>query len=168
MCKHFNTPQGCSYGDKCQFAHGSNELRLNNTQGFPQSIGTEKGNKNQNNILNYKTIKCKNFDKDGTCKYGAYCTFAHGDQELRTISQNMYQMNNQMMMIPMMSEMYPMPIMMPPGGMDMNQMPKMMASGNMNQNQFMMMNMMMQQSPDGMNNNNDNNNSEPKNDMNQK
>ena len=27
MCKHFNTPQGCSYGDKCQFAHGPQDLR---------------------------------------------------------------------------------------------------------------------------------------------
>ena len=40
-------------------------------------------NKNQNNILNYKIVKCRNFEKDGTCKYGNHCTFAHGDKELR-------------------------------------------------------------------------------------
>ena len=164
LCKHFNTPQGCSYGEKCQFAHGNKELRLNNAQGFPQQMGMEVGNKMQNSILNYKIVKCKNFEKDGTCKYGAHCTFAHGDKDLRNKSQNLYQMNNPMMVFPMMNDMCGMPIMMAPPGMDMNQM-QMMAAGNMNQNQFMMANM-MPPAPDGMINN-DNNNDEPKNDIDQ-
>ena len=46
--------------------------------------------KNQNNILNYKIVKCKNFEKDGTCKYGQHCTFAHGDKDLRNKTENMY------------------------------------------------------------------------------
>ena len=166
LCKHFNTPQGCSYGEKCQFAHGNKELRLNNGQGLPQGLGfPEMGNKMQNSMINYKIVKCKNFEKEGTCKYGNHCTFAHGDKDLRNKNQNIYQMNNQMMMIPMMNEMYPMPIMMPQPGMDMNQMQQMMSAQNMNPNPLMMMNM-MPPVQDGMNNP-ENINPEPKVDINQ-
>ena len=124
------------------------------------------GNKMQNSLLNYKIVKCKNFEKDGTCKYGAHCTFAHGDKDLRDKTQNLYQMNNPMMMFSMMNDMYGMPVMMAPPGMDMNQMQQMMASGNMNQNQFMFPNM-MQPGPGPEMMNNDSNNVEPKNDANQ-
>ena len=81
-------------------------------------------NKSQNNFLNYKIVKCKNWEKDRTCKYGAHCTFAHGDSDLRNKTDNLYQMNPS---IPMM-----MPMMVPPG-MDMNQMQQIMLS-----NQLMM------------------------------
>lgn len=27
LCKHFETPKGCVYKDKCQFAHGAFELK---------------------------------------------------------------------------------------------------------------------------------------------
>ena len=78
-------------------------------------------NKAQNNALNYKIVKCKNWEKDKTCKYGAHCTFAHGDQELRNKNENLCQMSAPMpMMMPMMYDMN-MPIMMQPG-MDMSQM----------------------------------------------
>ena len=162
LCKHFNTPQGCSYGDKCQFAHGNGELRLNNAQGFPTSLGPgANANKMQNSLINYKIVKCKNWEKDGTCKYGVHCTFAHGDKDLRNKGENIFQMNNPMMMIPMMYDMNSVPIMMsPPPGMDMNQMQQMMAGGNLNQNQLMMMNM-MPPAAGGMPNN-ESNNVEPK------
>ena len=116
-------------------------------------------------MINYKIVKCKNFEKEGTCKYGNHCTFAHGDKDLRNKNQNIYQMNNQMMMIPMMNEMYPMPIMMPQPGMDMNQKQQMMSAQNMNPNPLMMMNM-MPPVQDGMNNP-ENINPEPKVDINQ-
>ena len=100
-------------------------------------------NKSQNNILNYEIVKCKNFDKDGTCKYGAHCTFAHGEKYLRNKYENLYSMNNPIMMMRMAAPYImegAMPIMMPPPGMDMNQMQLMMASpGNMGQNSYMMM-----------------------------
>lgn len=35
------------------------------------------------NTNNYKTVKCKNFDQFGQCKYGNSCTFAHGENEMR-------------------------------------------------------------------------------------
>ena len=81
--------------------------------------------KSQNSLLNYKIFKCKNWEKDRTCKYGAHCTFAHGDSELRNKAENLYQMNSS---FPMM-----MPMMIPPQGMDYNQMQQLMMS-----NQLMM------------------------------
>ncbi len=151
LCKHYDTPQGCSYGDKCQFAHGAKELR-NNGQGFQQM---PMGNmaKGQNNILNYKIVKCKNFEKDGTCKYGQHCTFAHGDKEVRNKSENILQMNNPMMIMPFA---YPMDgnfqMMMSPQGIDMSQMQQMPMMQNP---QYVMMNMMAPGNNPG-NNNNDN------------
>jgi len=95
----------------------------------------------QNNMMNYKIVKCKNFEKDGTCKYGENCTFAHGNNEIRSKSDNIAQMNNPIMM-PMMYGMNSIPLMMPAQGMDMSQLQQMMAAGNNNPNQFMMMNIM--------------------------
>ena len=95
----------------------------------------------QNNMMNYKIVKCKNFEKDGTCKYGENCTFAHGNNEIRSKSDKIAQMNNRIMM-PMMYGMNSIPLMMPAQGMDMSQLQQMMAAGNNNPNQFMMMNIM--------------------------
>ena len=136
LCKHFDTPQGCSYGEKCQFAHGNRELRSFNAQMMPSMNNLSKS---QNSILNYKIVKCKNFEKDGTCKYGQHCTFAHGDKDLRNKTENMFQINNPMMIMPLA---YPIDgnfqVMMPQG-MDMGQM---QMAPMMGQNQQYMMNMM--------------------------
>ena len=87
-------------------------------------INNSNANNNiQNNLLNYKIVKCKNWEKDHTCKYGAHCTFAHGDAELRNKADNLYQMNPT---FPVM-----MPLIMPSQGMD--QMQQLMMS-----NQLMM------------------------------
>ena len=118
-------------------------------------MGGAISNKNQNNILNYKIVKCKNFEKDGTCKYGAHCTFAHGDKELRNKSENLYQMNAAPMMMPVGYGMEGIPVMIPP---NINQMQFMMAPGNMGQNPYMMMNMM----PAHLEGNNNNDNEEQK------
>jgi hypothetical protein len=109
----------------------------------------------QNSLYNYKIVKCKNFEKDGTCKYGDHCTFAHGDKDLRSKTENMYSMNpNPMFMMPMVMDM---PFMMPPQGMDMNQLQQMMMQqGNMPPN-MIMGNPMMMANPQDMMNNNDNN-----------
>ena len=84
-------------------------------------------NKSQNSLLNYKIVKCKNWEHDKTCKYGAHCTFAHGDEELRNKADNLYQFNPSMQFM--------MPMMMPATPMDYNQMQQLMANG-----QLMMMN----------------------------
>ena len=113
-------------------------------------------NSKQNSMLNYKIVKCKNFEKDGSCKYGAHCTFAHGDKDLRNKSENLYQINSNQMMMMMPFPSYGVegfPVMMPPPGVDMSQMPQMVpAPGAMGQNApYMMMNMMQPQNNDNMN-----------------
>ena len=118
LCKHYGTPQGCSYGDKCQFAHGEKELRqADKNMMFPNPM--QGMNNKQKNSLNYKIVKCKNWEKDKSCKYGAHCTFAHGDEEIRNKADNLFQMQ------PMMIHPFMMNPMMPMGpqfqGMDMAQ-----------------------------------------------
>ena len=95
-------------------------------------------NKMQNNTINYKIVKCKNYEKDGTCKYGIHCTFAHGDEELRNKADNLYQFNPGMQFM--------LPMMVPPG-IDMNQMQQFMANG-----QLMMMPNMNPNIPQGQGN----------------
>ena len=125
LCKKYMQSQSCPYGDKCQFAHGEQELRTFNghQQNMMYAIGM--GSKNQNNMLNYKIVKCKNWEKDKSCKYGAHCTYAHGEEELRNKADNLYQMNPTF------------PLMMPkitnPQNIDMTQMQQFMPN-----NQFMM------------------------------
>jgi hypothetical protein len=41
------------------------------------------------NPQNYKIVKCKNFES-GSCKYGDNCTFAHGDEEVRSKTENSF------------------------------------------------------------------------------
>ena len=64
-------------------------------------------NNSQKNALNYKIVKCKNWEKDQICKYGVHCTFAHGDEEIRNKNDNLYQMQPGMglMMQPFMFDM---------------------------------------------------------------
>ncbi len=40
------------------------------------------------NPQNYKIVNCKYWEKDGTCRYGQLCTFAHGDDERRSKAEN--------------------------------------------------------------------------------
>jgi len=101
LCKHFGQTGTCSYGDKCQFAHGFQELK---NSGVPnsgisgiQNIPDMSMNKQKTapNPSNFKIVKCKNWETSGTCKYGSVCTFAHGDNELRTKTDNNLLMSEQ-------------------------------------------------------------------------
>ena len=92
LCKHFTSQRGCFFGDNCQFAHGLNDLRTNPNL---QNISSE--NKKGPNLQNYKIVKCKYWEKDGTCRYGTLCTFAHGDNELRKKSENIALIQNDLM-----------------------------------------------------------------------
>ena len=116
LCKNFLTESGCQYGEKCQFAHGKDELRP--VQSIPQQTAVPQM-KNpftqlQKNMMNFKIVKCKNFENEGQCKYGDRCTFAHGDAELRIKSEPFT--NQQFMQL---SQNGQMPMMMPmPGFID--------------------------------------------------
>jgi len=59
LCRSFVDTGFCRYGVKCQFAHGSHEIR--------PVIRHPK----------YKTEVCKNFASTGHCPYGARCRFIH-------------------------------------------------------------------------------------------
>jgi hypothetical protein len=138
ICKHYNTPQGCSYGDKCQFAHGPQELKIYNPNSF--SDNQMDFSKNQKNLINYKIVKCKNWEKDGTCKYGKHCTFAHGDNELRSKNENIYQMQPQMLYNPFIDPMMLQMQMMNNNYFDGNQIQNFnpLINGQVDQNQLMM------------------------------
>ncbi|XP_018652163.1 putative zinc finger protein [Schistosoma mansoni] len=63
LCKRYlNSSNGdCSYGNKCQFAHGINELRF--APRHPR----------------YKTEICYSYHVFGTCNYGKRCDFIHDE-----------------------------------------------------------------------------------------
>ena len=157
LCKHYSSQKGCSFGDKCQFAHGIEELRSQN--GIINPVMGIQEKKKGPNPQNYKIVKCKYYEKDGTCRYGTLCTFAHGDSELRSKSDNIAysqngQMNNQMYPImnnPFMMGMDP-NLMMP--GMNIMNMP----DPNMMNNMFLGMNMNNMNNMNNLNNMNNMNN----------
>lgn len=65
LCRPYEESGSCKYGDKCQFAHGYNELR--NLARHPK----------------YKTELCRTFHKIGFCPYGPRCHFVHNFEEAR-------------------------------------------------------------------------------------
>lgn len=65
MCRPFQENGVCKYGEKCQFAHGHQELRTINRH--PK----------------YKTDICRTYHSVGFCPYGPRCHFIHSLDELR-------------------------------------------------------------------------------------
>ncbi|TMS12598.1 mRNA decay activator protein ZFP36L1 [Larimichthys crocea] len=65
LCRPFEENGTCKYGDKCQFAHGMQELR------------------SLNRHPKYKTELCRTFHSSGYCPYGPRCNFIHNAEERR-------------------------------------------------------------------------------------
>merc|ERR1712180_4476 len=65
MCRPFQEHGTCKYGDKCQFAHGINEVR------------------NVNRHPKYKTDLCRTYHSVGFCPYGPRCHFIHALEEMQ-------------------------------------------------------------------------------------
>lgn len=63
LCRTFTERGVCKYGSKCQFAHGSEELR-----------GISRHPK-------YKTEPCRTFHSIGFCPYGIRCHFVHNNDD---------------------------------------------------------------------------------------
>jgi len=63
LCRPFEESGYCKYGDKCQFAHGMQELR--SLARHPK----------------YKTELCRTFHTIGFCPYGPRCHFIHNEDE---------------------------------------------------------------------------------------
>ena len=66
LCRNFQELGYCRYGDKCQFAHGHEELAWN----------TEKRGM-------YKTKPCTFFAKKCFCQYGSRCNFSHKIEQMQ-------------------------------------------------------------------------------------
>ncbi|KAK6464962.1 hypothetical protein DFJ63DRAFT_310064 [Scheffersomyces coipomensis] len=60
LCASFMKMGICPYGNKCQFAHGENEL------------------KNVDRPPKWRSKACANWTKFGSCRYGNRCCFKHG------------------------------------------------------------------------------------------
>lgn len=96
MCKNY---PNCKYGDRCNFAHNEKELRrldetILNAVARPKSpdsdtssqAGSDRRSESGSSTggaNNFKTRMCKNYEKNGFCKFGDRCNFAHGRDELR-------------------------------------------------------------------------------------
>ncbi len=65
LCRPFQDSGFCKYGDKCQFAHGEQDLRS-----LPRHP-------------KYKTELCRTYHTRGLCPYGSRCHFIHCVDEAR-------------------------------------------------------------------------------------
>eukprot|EP00045_Choanoeca_perplexa_P007439 m.67675 g.67675 ORF g.67675 m.67675 type:complete len:414 (-) comp14078_c0_seq1:359-1600(-) len=74
LCRSWSTSGACRYGDKCQFAHGQDELRP--LQRHPK----------------YKTELCRTFHTHGICPYGPRCHFLHNLDEERLPTQRRHEL----------------------------------------------------------------------------
>lgn len=63
LCRPFDETGECKYGEKCQFAHGVQELRQ-----LPRHP-------------KYKTELCRTFHTTGFCPYGPRCHFIHKEEQ---------------------------------------------------------------------------------------
>ena len=70
LCRPFEENGHCKYGDKCQFAHGHDELR------------------SMSRHPKYKTEPCRTFHTTGICPYGPRCHFIHSTSKDRSSPSN--------------------------------------------------------------------------------
>ncbi|KII66748.1 Zinc finger protein 36, C3H1 type-like 1 [Thelohanellus kitauei] len=71
MCRNYEWKGVCNYQDKCQYAHGSEEL-----------MPIEKHPK-------YKTKLCAYYHTKGVCDYGRRCNFIH-DEKIKNLVSNQF------------------------------------------------------------------------------
>lgn len=65
-----------------------NQIGITNTGG---STGSQTGggpSANNRKLGLYKTELCRSWEEKGTCRYGAKCQFAHGEEELRNVARH--------------------------------------------------------------------------------
>jgi len=66
----------------------SNSSSQNNTTSLNSPNNSQQQQQQTQSSSRYKTEMCRPFQENGVCKYGEKCQFAHGHQELRTISRH--------------------------------------------------------------------------------
>jgi hypothetical protein len=79
MCKNFEQAGTCKFGDKCNFAHGKEDLRRGSGGPAPSNRGGGGGAAGANG--GYKKKLCERF-ASGSCLYADKCTFAHGADDI--------------------------------------------------------------------------------------
>eukprot|EP00092_Neocalanus_flemingeri_P016244 GFUD01017587.1.p1 GENE.GFUD01017587.1~~GFUD01017587.1.p1 ORF type:complete len:378 (+),score=118.98 GFUD01017587.1:187-1320(+) len=95
MCKQFAEDKFCKNGDECHFAHGQDQLWYVGGEAVDAGLAElSPGNVVPNTRLEcvgplYKTSLCKL----ESCQYGSNCSYAHEGEELRTVRQNLAEMN---------------------------------------------------------------------------
>mmetsp|Transcript_2359 Transcript_2359/g.4717 ORF Transcript_2359/g.4717 Transcript_2359/m.4717 type:complete len:274 (-) Transcript_2359:1092-1913(-) len=96
LCMKWQQQGECSFGARCNFAHGVDEMRQHqqhqheivaapvflNTQAQPRAVNE-----------NRKTRLCTKFHQFGTCPYAEKCNFAHGVHELKQPPPGLGDMN---------------------------------------------------------------------------
>lgn len=75
MCKNWIEIGLCRYGNKCQFAHGENEL-----MGKALPVNNNK----------YKSKTCTTFNEKLYCPYGQRCLFKHEDRQFDDVKNFFY------------------------------------------------------------------------------
>ena len=75
MCKNWIEIGLCRYGNKCQFAHGENEL-----MGKAPPVNNNK----------YKSKTCTTFNEKLYCPYGQRCLFKHEDRQFENVKNFFY------------------------------------------------------------------------------
>lgn len=87
LCQNFMKGLGCQRGSKCHFAHGEHELRTEQ-EPLPHTYIDNVNNQRQhylsNAYCNYKTVMCNMWENQVPCKFGSNCTYAHGEDEMRS------------------------------------------------------------------------------------
>lgn len=98
LCRHYEQKGFCNLGEKCNFAHGKEELRESAGGSAPAPVASSYNYGYQQKPYQppsfsqvdpstskyYKTVLCRNFQQTGQCSFGPNCKFAHGDDELRS------------------------------------------------------------------------------------
>ena len=82
MCKNWSDSGFCRYGNKCQYAHGVEELSENN----PQYLNEQKQGINDK----YKSQNCRQFYRERYCPYGKRCHFRHEYRSFKKIHRHYY------------------------------------------------------------------------------
>ncbi|KAL3800441.1 hypothetical protein HJC23_011678, partial [Cyclotella cryptica] len=69
LCRYYNTPKGCVFGDKCNYAHGEQELKFNKLMDLEaaQLIDVEV----------FRTHPCFTWVATGACPFDQRCTRLH-------------------------------------------------------------------------------------------
>jgi len=107
LCRTFRQTGKCPFGDRCNFAHGPEEMRTTEealallcTAGRAPSSRRQQESSDSSDTAStcsgegscfgppsamaahYKTRMCKIFEKQGWCKYGDRCNYAHSREEI--------------------------------------------------------------------------------------